>query len=51
MQARISRGHPFTSEECKAVLDYRASDVVCLEQLLPAMAATIELPHAIFRGR
>jgi DNA polymerase-1 len=51
MQERISRGHPFTSEERKDILAYCESDVVCLEKLLPAMAPTIELPYAIFRGR
>jgi DNA polymerase I-like protein with 3'-5' exonuclease and polymerase domains len=51
MQERISRGHPFTSEEQQAILDYCESDVVCLEKLFPAMAPSIELPYAIFRGR
>jgi DNA polymerase family A len=51
MQERIGRGHPFTSEERAAILAYCESDVVCLEKLLPAMAPTIELPYAIFRGR
>jgi hypothetical protein len=51
MQERISRGHPFGLEEQQAVLDYCASDVACLEKLLPAMAPRIELPYAIFRGR
>ena len=51
LQERISRGHPFTSEEQQAVLTYCESDVVCLQKLLPAMAPSIELPFAIFRGR
>ena len=51
MQTRISRGHPFTADERNPILDYCESDVVCLEKLLPAMAHTIELPYAIFRGR
>jgi hypothetical protein len=51
MQERISRGHPFTTEEREAVLDYCESDVVCLEKLLPEMASAIDLPYAIFRGR
>jgi DNA polymerase I len=51
MQQRISRGHPFTTEEREAILNYCESDVVCLETLLPAMAPAIELPYAIFRGR
>ena len=51
MQERISRGHPFMLEEQEPVLNYCASDVACLEKLLPAMAPTIELPYAIFRGR
>jgi hypothetical protein len=51
MQERIGRGHPFTSEERAAILAYCESDVVCLEKLLPAIAPTIELPYAIFRGR
>jgi hypothetical protein len=51
LQERISRGHPFTSEEQQAVLTYCESDVACLEKLLAAMAPSIELPYAIFRGR
>jgi hypothetical protein len=51
MQERISRGHPFTSGEQQAILDYCESDVVCLEKLFPTMASSIELPYAIFRGR
>jgi hypothetical protein len=51
MQMRISQGHPFTSDERTAILQYCDSDVVCLEKLLPAMAPQIELPYAIFRGR
>lgn len=51
MQERIGRGQPFTPEEQNAVLTYCESDVACLEKLFPAMAPTIELPYAIFRGR
>jgi hypothetical protein len=51
MQERISRGHPFTAEERKAIMNYCECDVVCLEELLHAMAPTLELPYAILRGR
>ena len=51
MQERISRGHPFTMVERKAVLDYCGSDVECIENLLSAMMPTLELPYALFRGR
>jgi len=50
LQLRISRGYPFTSEEREGILNYCLSDVVCLEKLLHAMAYTIELPYALFRG-
>jgi hypothetical protein len=51
MQERIGRGHPFTPEERQAIVDYCESDVACLEKLFPAMAPSIELPYAVFRGR
>jgi DNA polymerase I-like protein with 3'-5' exonuclease and polymerase domains len=51
MQERTSRGHPFAADERTPILEYCKSDVDCLEKLLEAMAPTIELPYALFRGR
>jgi hypothetical protein len=33
------------------IMDYCAADVTALDQLLPAMAPRIDLPHALIRGR
>jgi hypothetical protein len=47
----IHRGHPYTEEEQRTILDYCSEDVEALEMLLPAMLPAIEIPYAIFRGR
>src|SRR5262249_17287008 len=51
MRALILRGGPWTPEEQAAILDYCESDVRALARLLPAMAARIDLPRALLRGR
>jgi DNA polymerase-1 len=51
MRAIAIRGAPFTNLERAALLDYCESDVAALERLLPAMAARIDLPRALLRGR
>ena len=45
------RGGPYTSVEQTALLDYCQSDVDALDELLPAMEKTLDLPRAILRGR
>lgn len=45
------RGGPFTAEERAGLLDYCETDVLALERLLPVMAAHIDLPRALLRGR
>ncbi len=51
MRGLILRGHPYSEEEQRLILDYCAEDVQALEQLLPAMLPEIEIPYAVFRGR
>jgi hypothetical protein len=51
MRELAQRGEPYTAEECRALLDYCASDVDALARLLPAMLPTIDLPRALLRGR
>ena len=45
------RGGPFTPDEKAALLDYCQSDVDALARLLPSMEETLDLPHALLRGR
>ena len=45
------RGGPYTGAEQTALLDYCQSDVDALDELLPAMEKTLDLPRAILRGR
>jgi DNA polymerase-1 len=45
------RGGPFTADEKAALLDYCQSDVDALARLLPPMEETLDLPHALLRGR
>jgi hypothetical protein len=45
------RGGPYSSEEKRALLAYNETDVIALQELLPAMLTHIELPHALYRGR
>jgi DNA polymerase I len=51
MQLLSLRGEPWTHNERVALLDYCASDIYALEQLLPAMLPGIDLPRALLRGR
>lgn len=45
------RGPPFTPEEKKGLIEYCASDVCALGQLLSKMADTVDFPRALLRGR
>ena len=51
MRDLILRGHPYTDQEERAIVEYCEQDVIALEKLLPAMLPKIDLPYAIFRGR
>jgi hypothetical protein len=51
MRELAIRGGSYTDEEKEALLRYCEQDVVALERLLPAMAPTINLGTALFRGR
>ncbi len=47
----ILRGHPYSDDQQRLILEYCAQDVYALAQLLPAMLPQIDIPYAIFRGR
>ena len=47
----ILRGGPWSESERKEILEYCETDIVALEQLLPAMLPRIDLPRALLRGR
>ena len=47
----ILRGGPWSESERKEILEYCETDIVALEQLLPAMLPQIDLPRALLRGR
>lgn len=51
MRNLILRGHPYSTTEIAAILDYCEKDVQALENLLPVMMPNMDLPFAIFRGR
>jgi DNA polymerase I len=51
MRDLILRGHPYSIEDQKAILDYCSEDVEGLAKLLPVMLTVIDVPYAIFRGR
>jgi DNA polymerase-1 len=51
MRDLILRGHPYSEEEQRLILDYCSEDVQALEQLLPSMLPRIDIPYAVFRGR
>lgn len=51
MRALVIRGGPWADAEQRAILDYCESDVEALARLLPAMLPTLDLPHALLRGR
>ena len=45
------RGGEYTPDEKNAVLEYCESDVIALQDLLPKMLVSIDLPRALLRGR
>jgi len=51
MQALAAGGGPYTDAQRRALLDYCESDVQALRRLWPAMAADIDMPRALIRGR
>ena len=51
MRRLILRGGPWSEAEKKDILDYCQTDVTPLEPLLSAMAAKIDFPRALLRGR
>jgi DNA polymerase I len=51
MRELVLSGGPWDANQRHAILDYCESDVVALAKLLPAMAASIDLPRALLRGR
>ena len=50
MRSLALRGGPYTIDEKTALLDYCQSDVDSLDQLLNAMANSLDLPRALLRG-
>ena len=53
MRKKFMAGHfnSWTQEEREAGLDYCETDAVALTHLLPAMLPTLDLHHALIRGR
>jgi hypothetical protein len=51
MRQLVLRGPPYSAEERVAILDYCEGDVFALRRLLLRMAAQIDLPRALLRGR
>ena len=51
MRDLVLRGGPWTDQERQDILEYCETDVSSLEQLLPAMLPTLDLPRALMRGR
>lgn len=51
MRDLVLRGGPWSQQEQQDILDYCETDVSALEQLLPAMLPTLDLPRALMRGR
>jgi len=51
MRQLALRGGPYSTEERYALTSYCETDVLALQHLLPAMLPTIELDHALLRGR
>ena len=53
---RILQGRPYAYDERAGILDYCASDVTALQQLLPAVVSRLQsrlhwIEHALLRGR
>ena len=51
MRDLVLRGGPWTEQERQDILAYCETDVSSLEQLLPAMLPTLDLPRTLMRGR
>ncbi len=51
MRQLIMDGGPWTCDEQSAILDYCQSDVDALRRLMAAMAASLDLPRTLLRGR
>jgi DNA polymerase-1 len=51
MRELAMRGGPYTPEEQLALLDYCQTDVDALARLLPKLGPTINVDHALSRGR
>ncbi len=51
LRLRILQGGPWSETERREIIEYCASDITALEQLLPAMLPRIDLPRALLRGR
>ena len=51
LRQRILAGRPWSENDRREILEYCESDIIALEQLLPAMLPRIDLPRARLRGR
>jgi DNA polymerase I len=51
MRALVLRGPPWSAEERAAILEYCGEDVDALVRLLGTLAAHLDLPRALLRGR
>lgn len=51
MRELAIRGGPYSGAERRALIDYCFDDVDALARLLPAMLPTMDIPHALLRGR
>ena len=51
MRDLVLRGGPWAEPERQDILDYCETDVYALEQLLPAILPSLDLPRALMRGR
>lgn len=51
MRELALRGGPWAEEEKQDLLEYCESDVIALKKLIRAMPSTIDIPHALLRGR
>ena len=51
MRQLIMRGEPYTPDERESILDYCQTDVDALQNLIPCMIDSIDLPRALLRGR
>lgn len=51
MRSLAMRGGPFSEKEKRGLVEYCASDVTLLGNLLQAMVPSIDLPRALLRGR